>query len=315
MKSLFFALISGFLLALGWPTYGFPLLLFFGFVPLLLATKSIRESQKKYSGWRVFGLAYITFFIFNICTTWWLYYSTAFGMWFAVLCNALLMATVWQLFYFVSKKQSSKISLLFLVSLWMLFEELHLNWEFSWPWLNLGNAFATYTSWIQWYEYTGTFGGTLWIWLGNIIVFSAIVKYKIIPKKPVIIKAVVQLAILLIVPIGISEYILSNYVEEENPVNVVILQPNIDPYTEKYNTTNDRIADLLFAQAKEVLTPETDFLIAPETVLAEGMGVNLRNFEYSPEKLKATQFLAQYPNLNYLAGIQFYRLYHNKKEI
>ena len=36
---------------------------------------------------------------------------------------------------------------------------MHLNWEFAWPWLNLGNAFATYTGWIQWYEYTGTFGG------------------------------------------------------------------------------------------------------------------------------------------------------------
>ena len=315
MKSLLFALISGFLLALGWPTYGFPLLLFFGFVPLLMATRSIRLSGAKRKGLSVFGLAYLTFFIFNICTTWWLYYSTAFGMWFAVLANALLMAIVWQLYYFVSKKQSFKVSLIFLLCIWMLFEKLHLSWEFSWPWLNLGNAFATYTGWIQWYEYTGTFGGTLWIWLGNFIIFSAVLKYQIYKERPILIRAGIQFALLLFIPIVISQFILRSYDEKIDPVDVVILQPNIDPYTEKYNTTNERIADLLFSQASEVLTQKTDFLIAPETVLAEGFGVDLRNFRYTPERIKAMDFLSKYPHLNYLAGIQFYRLYHDENNI
>ena len=29
--------------------------------------------------------------------------------------------------------------------------------------LTLGNAFAGHPEWVQWYEYTGTSGGTLWI--------------------------------------------------------------------------------------------------------------------------------------------------------
>ena len=113
----------------------------------------------------------------------------------------------------------------------------------------------------------------------------------------------------------ISQFILRSYDEKIDPVDVVILQPNIDPYTEKYNTTNERIADLLFSQASEVLTQKTDFLIAPETVLAEGFGVDLRNFRYTPERIKAIDFLSKYPHLNYLAGIQFYRLYHDENNI
>ena len=46
---------------------------------------------------------------------------------------------------------------------WISFEYLHINWELTWPWLTLGNGFAQYPSWVQWFEYTGVFGASLWI--------------------------------------------------------------------------------------------------------------------------------------------------------
>ena len=45
MKNFLYALFSGIFLALAWPTYGFPLLLFIGFVPLLYAEFCIRTSD------------------------------------------------------------------------------------------------------------------------------------------------------------------------------------------------------------------------------------------------------------------------------
>ena len=312
MKNFLLALATGLLLALAWPTYGFPLLLFFGFVPLLWATHNLNTKAAKRPKLKIFGLAYVAFFTFNIITTWWLYNSTPFGMWFAVLANALLMTFVWMLYVRISRRFSNRLSLVFLVALWMGYEFMHLNWEFAWPWLNLGNGFATYTGWIQWYEYTGTFGGTLWVWVLNALLFKALLAFKETKKlKPLGIQMAIAFGIILI-PIGISQLILANYTEAENPVEIVLLQPNIDPYTEKYNTTNERIADLLFKEASKTLTPSTEYLIAPETVLAEGAGVDLRNFEFSTEKEKATSFLSNYPNLNYLAGIQFYRVYNDK---
>ena len=51
----------------------------------------------------------------------------------------------------------------------MAFEKFHLYWDFSWPWLNLGNVFSEDILWVQWYEYTGAFGGTLWVLIVNLI--------------------------------------------------------------------------------------------------------------------------------------------------
>ena len=315
MKNLFLALFSGFLLALAWPTYGFPLLLFIAFVPLLFATRAIRASTTGNKGWKVLGVAYVSFFIFNIITTYWLYFSTGFGMWFAVLANTLLMALVWRIYFFVSQRLPPFPSLVFLAGLWLLFEWLHLQWEFSWPWLNLGNGFATFTGWVQWYEYTGTFGGSLWVWAANITLYFTLESGFLRKKSRKKFTGVVGFIALVVLPIVISQYILATYSEEKNPEEIVLLQPNIDPYTEKYNITNERIANLLFDDAAQALNDSTSYLIAPETVLAEGFGTQLSNFEYSPEKEKAQRFLKKYPNLNYLTGIQFYNFHKDRSEL
>src|SRR5690625_1224613 len=85
MRNFLYASLSGALLALAWPTYGFPLLMFFAFVPLLYIEFNIRTTRQKNSGWKVFFLAYWSFFIWNIITTYWIYFSTEVGGVFAVL--------------------------------------------------------------------------------------------------------------------------------------------------------------------------------------------------------------------------------------
>ena len=66
---------------------------------------------------------------------------------------------------------------IFLICTWLAFEKLHLMWDFSWSWLNLGNVFSEKTKWIQWYEYTGTFGGSLWILILNVWIYEVIRSY------------------------------------------------------------------------------------------------------------------------------------------
>src|SRR5690606_21528568 len=139
----------GILLALGWPTYGFPILLFFAFVPLLLLEYDLRKSDLKNKRLKLLGFSYLSFFIWNFVTTSWLQYADVFGAAFAVLVNSLLMALIILIYHGVAKRRSPLVSLVFLISLWMAFEKLHLGWEFSWPWLNLGNGFSEYYKWIQ----------------------------------------------------------------------------------------------------------------------------------------------------------------------
>jgi apolipoprotein N-acyltransferase len=69
-----------------------------------------------------------------------------------------------------------------LIVFWTYWEYFYLNAEISWPWLNLGNAFANDTGIIQWYEYTGTLGGTVWVLVSNVLLFG-IIKHLITERK------------------------------------------------------------------------------------------------------------------------------------
>ncbi len=311
MKNIILSISSGLLLAVSWPTYGFPLFLFFGFIPLLLAEYNIRNN--KYSKSQVFGLAYLTFFIWNIITTWWIYNSSAFGMWFAEIVNTLLMALVFLTYHSIAKRTSFTVGSIFLVSFWMSFEYFHLQWQFSWPWLNLGNGFASFTSWIQWYEFTGTFGGTLWVWIVNIGVFKSILLFKQHRDNTIIYRAAVRNGVIIIIPILISLILLKTYKETGKDIEVVLLQPNINPYTEKYNTTDSRIAVLLDSLATKAITPKTNFIIGPETVFADNN--RLTNFPFSTAKKTAENILKDYPKLHFLSGISLVDVFNDPAKI
>ncbi|WP_271770128.1 apolipoprotein N-acyltransferase [Aquimarina algiphila] len=311
MRNIVLSIISGLLLTIGWPTYGFPLFLFFGFIPLLIAEFNIRKN--KYSKSQVLGLAYLTFFTWNIISTGWLYNSTAFGMWFAVLVNSLVMALVFLTYHIVAKKTTFMVSSIFLVCLWMSFEYLHLRWEFSWPWLNLGNGFASFTSWIQWYEYTGSFGGSLWIWTVNMITFKSILLFLEHKDKTILYRSAIRNGIIISIPIIISIIILNTYEEKGHDVEVVILQPNINPYTEKYNTNDTRIGILLDSLTRSAATSNTDFIIAPETVFADNNRLN--NFSRSIAKNTGKKLLDSYPNAHFLSGISMIDVFNNPNKI
>ncbi|MCP9198290.1 apolipoprotein N-acyltransferase [Gramella sp. GC03-9] len=313
MRNFLYALLSGILLAVAWPTYGFPLFIFFAFVPLLLAEFNIRNHSEKRVKWKVFGLAYLSFFLWNLITTYWIYFSTPFGGAFAILVNSLLMAVVFLIYHIVAKRTGFSAASAFLVSMWMAFEKLHLNWDFSWPWLNLGNVFSEYISWVQWYEFTGTFGGTLWIWLVNIAVFKAFLQYREFREKGIIYRAILKNSLLILIPIGISFYLYFDHEEPEESINISILQPNINPYTEKYNTTDTRIGELLLDLSKSSVTDSTDLVLAPETVFADGTRLNL--FENSNAVFYGTQISRLQPDLNFLGGVSLYERFSDPGKV
>lgn len=313
MKKLLLALLSGVILACSWPTYGFPGLLFFAFVPLLYLERSLRLSERKRKALSFFGYAYLGFFIWNIVTSYWIYFATPFGMWFAVLANTLLMTLVFLIYHFIAKKIKFGAASTFLVVLWICFEKMHLIWEFSWPWLNLGNAFAEYTSWIQWYEFTGTFGGTLWVWLVNISIFRTVLLFEKYREKGIIYRSLLKNGLLIGIPILISLFILNQYSADGKKIEVVILQPNIDPYTEKYNTTDERIGALLNDLARTSVDGNTDLVIAPETVYADG--TDLHQFSNSPANYYTQELLIGNPGLDFLGGISMIYVFADPSKI
>lgn len=311
-KPIILAILSGLLFALSWPTYGVPIFIFFAFIPLLLAEKKIREKSRS-AKQKVLLYSYITFVIWNFITTWWLYFASGFGMFFAVLVNALLMSLLFLLYHIVAKRFGEKLSLLFLACLWLSFEKFHLYWDFSWPWLNLGHVFANIPQWIQWYEYTGAFGGSLWVLILNLIGFHLINRNQNFSFVSVTKNIALILITLIALPIIFSLWIYNNYEIKGERVEVVVLQPNIDPYTEKYDTPNFVITKGLLKQADSLVTNQTKFIIAPETVLAESIPFD--QFYNSPSRYLMTNYLQLHPNAQLLWGIDTYNFILDPKDI
>lgn len=309
MRNIFLAVLSGLLFAFSWPTNGLPILIFIAFIPLLLAEKDIRLTAKNTKS-KVFGLGFLSFLIWNLYTTGWLYYADLTGMIFAITFNTSMMSLVFLGYHLSAKRLAEKWSLVFLASLWMSFEYLHLQWDFSWPWLSLGNVFSEYVSWIQWYEFTGTFGGALWIWCSNIFVYKVISATD--STRDMFKKAFPKLILLIALPIVVSLWMFHRYEIKGEQKEVILLQPNIDPYTEKYDNTNSSMTQLLLEQTDAIITKNTEYVIAPETVLAENLPFD--RFLYSDVPLTLRNYIQKHPKVQFLWGIDTYDLFTDESQ-
>ena len=304
---LLYSVLSGLLLGISWPTYGFTILIFISFVPLLFLENLIRKKNLI----KIFLFSYLSFLIWNSIATWWLVYSSFFGMSFAIIVNSLLMAIVFTSYSFISRKVTTKLSVIYWTCVWIVFEKFHLNWDFSWPWLNLGNVFSEKILWIQWYEYTGSFGGSLWVLIVNYLFFS-VYKNWVEFKKFNIIKfscSVLSISI----PIMISMLIYNNQSQDVDYIKASILQPNIDPYKEKYGNTNISII-YDFKDLINSTNYSSDIIIAPETYFSESPGLLIDKFKESGFIVILKNYLNEKNNTQLLSGIQFYKLYNSSKE-
>ena len=85
--------------------------------------------------------------------------------------------------YFIHQKTNQKVSDLFLIFAWVTFDFLHLNWQLSFPILMHGHHLPVFPQLIQWYEYTGALGGTLWILSINIFLMWLLQSYRSLRAK------------------------------------------------------------------------------------------------------------------------------------
>ena len=133
--------LSGILMVLSFPYTGsLTPLVFIGWIPLLLVEKTIANNNYRSS--KVYIHALITFFIYNIGTTWWVSNASGIGSSMAFILNSLVMALVFQLFHTTKKYVGNKEGYISLFLFWISFEFIHYHWELSWSWMNLGNIFS-----------------------------------------------------------------------------------------------------------------------------------------------------------------------------
>lgn len=305
------SVISGLMMVFAFPYTGsfFPLI-FIALVPLLLVENHIYINKLRPSN--VFVHSYITFFIYNLGTTYWIWFASPEGAIFAFILNSLIMALVFQLFHFTKRSAGTLVGMISLVIYWVGFEYIHYHWELSWPWLNLGNTFANQPQLIQWYSLFGVLGGTFWILIINILVFKIVYAVFILKqtwKKQRNI-GIGMIAILLI-PITISWIQYATYEEQGIDTEIVITQPNIDPYNEKFTGSVEQQLNTICDLADEQTTDQTDFVLAPETALP---------FSFYEEEVKRIIYYpylvdrkAKWPNASLLIGASTQRYFKKKR--
>lgn len=294
---------------------GFPFLLFFGFVPLLFIEDYFLRHSEQARSFELFKYSYITFFTWNALTTWWIWNSTIFGAIMAITINSLFMAVVFQIYHLTRRNLINPERYTYLlIFIWITFEYLHLDWDLSWPWLNLGNGFAMYPRIIQWYEYTGIFGGSLWILSVNILIFQ-LLKNLLIEKfrLPQTIFLTILILFLVAVPVLISLRIYHTYREEGVTAEVIVTQPNSDPYTEQYTLTVREVIDRNFGLAEPLITDSTVFIVCPESALQENIWHHSLDETRSIELIR--RFLTKYPQLNIVVGASTFRLFRENEPL
>ena len=310
------AVLSGLLFWLGWPPNGIPVFLFIGFVPLLFIEDQLSKIDGKKPK-KLFLYIYPGFLIWNGLSTWWLYNASPAGGIMTSVLNALLMCIPFLLFHITKNQIGNRVGYISLPVYWIAFEYLHHNWELAWTWLTLGNGLAEFPRLIQWYEYTGVLGGSLWILMVNILLFLWLKKYlvnvKSIKNIPPIayISLILQLFIFGGLPAIISNNIFNNYSNTGSKIEVVVVQPNIDPYHEKFTVSPIQQLQKLIRLSDSLITPGTDYLIWPETAIPDVYIDEIDNSAY----IKLTKRLIEKtPDLKLVTGFTAIKEYFGEKK-
>lgn len=310
------SITSGLLISLAWTELSLGLVLLIALIPLLFVEEFFYRNKNEYSSIRVFNQAYIAFLTWNIASTWWIYYASFFGAVGAVVCNSFLYALVFWQFHITKRKLGYSAGYISLMFFWCAFEYLHFNWDFDWPWLILGNGFSHNIKIIQWYEFTGTLGGSIWAILINILVFRIYLYYKENASnfsKKILFWTFSTIAVITI-PISYSIIRYFNYQEIVNPVNVVVTQPNIDPYNEKFSKKN--VAEqlqIMLNLAYSLGDSNTDFFVAPETVIPYNIWEE--NLKESNEIKYISSFLKKFLNSEFILGASTLKEYKQGEKI
>ena len=307
-------LLSAVLLSLPWLVPHLGPLALIGLVPLLSAERvATQNGVKHFWIWH-----YSCFVLWNAFTTFWVCNATVGGGIFAVLANALQMSVVFGLFRLSKKRLGGILPYLFLAFAWIAWERWYMvSAQISWPWLVLGNAFARSIRSIQWYEFTGTLGGSLWIWAANLSGFGLMVsilegtwfRWKGFAKWSSVIGTLLVFAL----PFAASAHIW-HYFEEDSDgtVAVTIAQPNFDPYEKFTSLTQAQQTDILLTQFESALAADgvasetKGLLIAPETFTSD---IWLGHVADSPTWKSFQKFLKGHPGANLLFGASTYQYF------
>ncbi|MEQ8525780.1 apolipoprotein N-acyltransferase [Gracilimonas sp.] len=292
------SVLAGILLGLSFPPVNLSFLSFPAFILLFyLSDKCDSYKQVAY-------YSYAGFVVWNLIGTYWLMMASLGAGIAAILANSVLMTIPLCLAKFFSQKSNSPILVALLqTAAWVSYEFLHHQWDLSWTWLSIGNAWSNFIGVIQYISFTGHLGITFWV------VLSSALTYQVIKSKERNL-AYVTLGVFLIFPIW-SFLLFESETETGNSdlTHVAIIQPNHDSYQE-YGGMSDlkEVIDSLFTLTSRTITPQTELIIWPENAIDGFIFTNSRTALRIADSAKAW-------NKNFVVGTGLYKTYSKDTDI
>lgn len=291
------AIAASVLLALSFPPFNVAILQIPAFL-CLFRIGSISETKRE-----VILYAYPSFVLWNLFTTYWLMMATVAGGIAAILANAALMLIPLLLIRRFQKSDLNPILSSFIAaSIWVSYEFLHHNWDLSWPWLTLGNAWSNLTGVIQYISVTGVFGISFWVILTSSLFYAYIKNFD---NRRLLTSAV---TVLLLFPLFSTISLMTmNYADEEK-IEVTIVQPNSDSY-QRYGGEGsmEDLLNKLLRLSDEARTEETDVIIWPENAVDSSLRITSPQFDVIKDSLQSW-------NTNLITGIGLVEVYQDGEE-
>jgi apolipoprotein N-acyltransferase len=305
------SVIGGILSGLAWTGWCSGLILLISFVPFYLIENYLYENPRRFTPNTFFILILPGFVIFSIISLAWMRIASIAGAICVMMGLSFLMAfTIWMA-HIIRLRAGNLTGFMSIISFWLAYEYVSLNVNIVSPWLNLGNGLSKDILFIQWYDVTGTAGGSLWILCSNLFLAIFLVN-TMTKKKGNAVYLIIWLSII-IIPSAISVY--RYYIIKQNNLNlseVVVIQPNTDPYTEKFTIPfQDQLKNVI-AMAESEITDKTEWVITPETTVDDPANLDdLANDKYVRQ---IKELAMQHPSINVIAGLVTYKLYPLMKD-
>ena len=278
------------LIFLAW--YVQPFFIFLAFVPIIDFASHSKLAVK--------GIIQLLLYLFtwNYIVTYWLCDIDFKKGILVFFLNSLLMSIPFLATIFsCSRMQIKSKNLCFGIFLlyWIAFEYFHHLWDLSWPWLTIGNVFASKPVFVNWYFYTGVMGGSVWILVVNFLVYKLMMHWRendflILARKSIII-----IVIIIGVPIIFSLFGTSNYKKNTTKRAVIITTS----FTSKNSLPDADKLDKIFFLLNNDYLSKADYLIIPELFLNQ---INRRYFKNSSLYIKIKKITESYPNLKIVIG-------------
>lgn len=256
--------ISGILLGISVPGSGVWFISFLAFIPLLFAAQKALSFKKSYLSFCLQLL--IMLFVFYLLAGSWVLKAANLGFLIGILVVIPFLVLVPPYIFFI--KRNKAFAPVYFIAAWMAAEFIQSYYPLGTPFYNLGNNPGVAPALIQWYEYTGSAGGSLWILAVNFLIYKVI--FKIVNRKKVKPVILVTLLSVLLIPMIISVVIFKTYKEKGKVVKVMVVHPATDCYNMKYKTDIYELMNYYLDVIKSGLNEEIKYVVLPETAVTNG---------------------------------------------